>query len=110
LSDSSCPAEVILTQRLSPELQGRVFSVSIPIKGAAASLGRLLARPLADVVFEPAMTAKGASSAHCGWGVWHRGGCRYGDVVYAISDRHAAHRVGRLSLSPASHCGEHIDP
>ena len=49
----------IWLSKVSPEIQGRVFSVSLLIKGAMPPLGRLIAGPLADIVFEPAMMPAG---------------------------------------------------
>ncbi|MGD1908736.1 MAG: MFS transporter [Leptolyngbyaceae cyanobacterium] len=43
-----------------PDLQGRVFSISVLIKGVMSPLGRLLVGPLADRVFEPAMMPGGS--------------------------------------------------
>ncbi|MEL6603105.1 MAG: MFS transporter [Cyanobacteria bacterium J06614_10] len=46
--------------KVPPEIQGRVFSISLFIKGFVAPLGRLLVGPLADQVFEPAMMPNGS--------------------------------------------------
>ncbi|MEM7794658.1 MAG: MFS transporter [Cyanobacteria bacterium P01_C01_bin.118] len=49
----------IWLSKVPPDLQGRVFSTSVLIKGLVSPLGRLLAGPLADRVFEPAMMPGG---------------------------------------------------
>ena len=49
----------IWLSKVPPDLQGRVFSISVLIKGLMAPLGRLVAGPLADRVFEPAMMPGG---------------------------------------------------
>ncbi|MEM9504433.1 MAG: MFS transporter, partial [Cyanobacteria bacterium P01_E01_bin.43] len=49
----------IWLSKVPSDLQGRVFSISILIKGLMSPLGRLAAGPLADRVFEPAMMPGG---------------------------------------------------
>ncbi|MEM1255022.1 MAG: MFS transporter [Cyanobacteria bacterium P01_H01_bin.21] len=49
----------IWLSKVPPDLQGRVFSISVLIKGLMAPVGRLVAGPLADRVFEPAMMPGG---------------------------------------------------
>ena len=49
----------IWLSKVPPDLQGRVFAISVLIKGMMAPLGRLVAGPLADRVFEPAMMPQG---------------------------------------------------
>jgi len=49
----------IWLSQVSPERQGRVFAVSLVIKGIIPPLGRLIAGPLADTVLEPAMMPGG---------------------------------------------------
>ena len=49
----------IWLSKVPPDLQGRVFSISVLIKGLMAPLGRLAAGPLADRIFEPAMMPGG---------------------------------------------------
>ena len=49
----------IWLSKVPPDLQGRVFSISVLFKGLMAPLGRLVAGPLADRVFEPAMMPGG---------------------------------------------------
>ncbi len=46
--------------KVPPDVQGRVFSVQQTLRNAATPLGYLLAGPLADRVFEPAMQPGGA--------------------------------------------------
>jgi MFS family permease len=53
--------------KVAPDVQGRVFSARRFIAQIAGPLGILLAGPLADRVFEPAMMAGGAWSATFGW-------------------------------------------
>jgi MFS family permease len=45
--------------KVEPDLQGRVFASHTMISRLAPALGRLLAGPLAEYVFEPAMMPKG---------------------------------------------------
>lgn len=49
----------IWLSKVPPNLQGRVFAISILIKGLMSPIGRLAAGPLADRVFEPAMMPGG---------------------------------------------------
>lgn len=49
----------IWLSKVPPDLQGRVFSISVLLKGLMSPLGRLVAGPLADRVFEPAMMPDG---------------------------------------------------
>jgi hypothetical protein len=46
--------------KVPPALQGRVFSVSGMLRNASSPLGYLIAGPLADRIFEPAMASGGA--------------------------------------------------
>ena len=48
-------SQVVWQRAVPPELQGRVFSVRATIAMSAIPLASLLAGPLADGVFEPAM-------------------------------------------------------
>ncbi len=52
--------QAIWQSKVAPDLQGRVFSVRRLIAQISAPVGMLLAGPLADRVFEPAMQAGGA--------------------------------------------------
>lgn len=49
----------IWQSKVPPDIQGRVFSVQTMLQTATMPLGYLLAGPLADWVFEPAMAANG---------------------------------------------------
>lgn len=52
--------QAIWQAKVPPDVQGRVFSVRRMIAQISAPVGMLLAGPLADVVFEPAMQPGGA--------------------------------------------------
>jgi MFS transporter, DHA3 family, macrolide efflux protein len=52
--------QAIWQAKVAPDLQGRVFSVRRLIAQIAAPVAMLMAGPLADYVFEPAMNANGA--------------------------------------------------
>ncbi len=52
--------QAIWQSKTPPDVQGRVFSVRLLIAQIAGPLGQLLAGPLADRVFEPAMMPGGA--------------------------------------------------
>ncbi len=53
--------------KVPPYLQGRVFAVQNMFQTGSMPLGYLLAGPLADRVFEPAMAAEGALASTFGW-------------------------------------------
>jgi MFS family permease len=53
--------------KVAPEVQGRVFSVQGMFQQASMPLGYLLAGPLADHLFEPAMTTGGRLAHLFGW-------------------------------------------
>ncbi|MEO0489384.1 MAG: MFS transporter [Cyanobacteria bacterium J06659_2] len=74
----------IWLSKVSPELQGRVFSASLLIKGAASPLGRLVAGPLADRVFEPAMAPTGMLAPVLG-GVFGVGAGAGMAILYLLS-------------------------
>lgn len=59
--------QAIWQSKVPPALQGRVFSVRLLIAQITAPLGMLLAGPLADYVFEPAMRAGGSLAPTFGW-------------------------------------------
>ncbi len=52
--------QAIWQSKVPPDVQGRVFSVRALIAQVAGPLGQLMAGPLADKVFEPAMQAGGS--------------------------------------------------
>ena len=53
--------------KVAPDVQGRVFSTRRLIAQITGPLGMLIAGPLADRVFEPAMSVGGAWAARFGW-------------------------------------------
>ena len=53
--------------RPRPDVQGRVFATRRLIAQITGPLGMLIAGPLADRVFEPAMSANGTWAARFGW-------------------------------------------
>jgi DHA3 family macrolide efflux protein-like MFS transporter len=53
--------------KVAPEVQGRVFAVQTMFQQATIPLGYLLAGPLADHVFGPAMLSGGALANTFGW-------------------------------------------
>ena len=53
--------------KVAPEVQGRVFSVKGMLELVPMPLGYLLAGPLADRWFEPAMMIGGSLEVTCGW-------------------------------------------
>lgn len=59
--------QAIWQAKVAPDVQGRVFSVRRLIAWVSAPLSRLVAGPLADGVFEPAMAAGGALTDSFSW-------------------------------------------
>jgi MFS family permease len=59
--------QAIWQAKVQPDLQGRVFATRRLIAQIAGPIGMLLAGPLADRVFEPAMMVGGALAATWGW-------------------------------------------
>lgn len=57
----------IWQSKVAPAMQGRVFAVQGMLRNFSFPLGYLLAGPLADRLFEPAMQPTGAWSATFGW-------------------------------------------
>jgi hypothetical protein len=53
--------------KVPPGMQGRVFSVQSMLQTASRPLGYLLAGPLADYVFEPALAVNGSLANTFGW-------------------------------------------
>jgi DHA3 family macrolide efflux protein-like MFS transporter len=53
--------------KVAPAAQGRVFSVQGMLQTATIPVGSLLAGPLADHLFEPAMAAEGSLAPLFGW-------------------------------------------
>ena len=53
--------------KVAPEVQGRVFSVKGMLELVPMPFGYLLAGPLADRWFEPAMIKGGSLERTCGW-------------------------------------------
>ena len=59
-------SQSIWQSKVAPDIQGRVFSIRRAIGGSMAIFGPLLAAPLADQVFKPAMAAGGALQPYLG--------------------------------------------
>jgi MFS family permease len=59
--------QAIWQAKVEPDLQGRVFSVRRLIAQIAAPIAMLMAGPLADKIFEPAMTSDTLMSSTYGW-------------------------------------------
>jgi hypothetical protein len=57
----------IWQSKVAPEVQGRVFSARGMLQPLSMPLGYLLAGPLADHLFEPAMMANGSLTGAFGW-------------------------------------------
>jgi len=58
----SCERAIWLT-KVEPDLQGKVLATHTLISGFSPVVGRLLAGPLADYIFEPAMKPDGNLAA-----------------------------------------------
>jgi MFS family permease len=63
----TAPNQAIWQVKTPPELQGRVFAVRGMLQMLTIPLGYLVAGPLADKVFEPAMNVGGWLSSTFGW-------------------------------------------
>jgi DHA3 family macrolide efflux protein-like MFS transporter len=61
------PNQSIWQAKTPPELQGRVFALRGMLQMATIPLGFLIAGPLADLVFEPAMNAGGSLAGAFAW-------------------------------------------
>jgi hypothetical protein len=59
--------QAIWQSKVAPDVQGRVFAVRRLIAQITAPLALLLAGPLADRVFEPAMQPGGTLAGPLGW-------------------------------------------
>jgi DHA3 family macrolide efflux protein-like MFS transporter len=59
--------QAIWQAKVEPDVQGRVFGVRRMIAWAISPLARLIAGPLADQVFEPAMRQGGGLAGTFGW-------------------------------------------
>ena len=59
--------QAIWQSKVSPDLQGRVFSVRLLIAQIAAPVAMLMAGPMADKIFEPAMSGDTVMSSAFGW-------------------------------------------
>jgi MFS family permease len=60
-------SQAIWMSKVSPEIQGRVFATRRLIAQISTPLGTILAGPLADYVFSPAMMPGGALAPIFGW-------------------------------------------
>jgi MFS transporter, DHA3 family, macrolide efflux protein len=59
--------QAIWQAKIAPDIQGRVFSTRAMIAQVTGPLGMLIAGPLADKVFGPAMMSGGAWAGSLGW-------------------------------------------
>jgi MFS family permease len=59
--------QAIWQAKVAPDVQGRVFSTQMLISNITMPLAMLLAGPLADQIFEPAMMPGGGLAASFGW-------------------------------------------
>jgi hypothetical protein len=59
--------QAIWQAKVEPDVQGRVFGARRMIAWAISPLARLIAGPLADKVFEPAMQQGGGLAGTFGW-------------------------------------------
>ena len=59
--------QAIWQTKVPPAIQGRVFSIQMMLKTSLIPLGYLIAGPLADYIFEPAMTSSGVLVNTFGW-------------------------------------------
>lgn len=59
--------QAIWQSKVEPDIQGRIFSIRRLIAWVASPLAMLLAGPLADYIFEPAMLADGTLANTFGW-------------------------------------------
>jgi hypothetical protein len=59
--------QAIWQAKVAPDVQGRVFGTQLLISHCTVPIAALLAGPLADYVFEPAMTPGGGLAGTFGW-------------------------------------------
>jgi hypothetical protein len=64
-------SQAIWQTKVAPDVQGRVFAARGMIAQVGAPLAMLIAGPLADRVFEPAMMSEGSWAPTFGWLVGH---------------------------------------
>ena len=62
----SC-SNTLWQSKIPPAMQGRVLATRLALAGAVSLITRLVAGPLADHVFEPAMRAGGSLARTLGW-------------------------------------------
>jgi len=76
-------SQAIWQAKVAPDIQGRVFSIRALIANIAAPLAYLLAGPLADALFEPAMAEGGFLSSTVG-GIIGNGAGRGIGVIFIL--------------------------
>jgi len=81
----SASQQVIWQSKVSPEVQGRVFAAKSMLQMATFPLGYLLAGPLADRLFEPAMASGKPVAEALGWLVGTGPGAGIGLMFVATS-------------------------
>jgi hypothetical protein len=82
--------QAFLVAKVAPEYQGRILSLRTAFTGIAAAIAPLMAGPLADDVFEPALRTGGALSNTVGRII----GTGPGDRMLVHSCRDAVHSAG----------------
>ncbi len=63
----TAPNQSVWQSKTPPELQGRVFALRGMFQMVTIPIGYLIAGPLADRVFEPAMSVGGGLASTFGW-------------------------------------------
>lgn len=86
--------------KVPPALQGRVFSVRMAFANASMPVGFLLAGPLADRLFEPAMQPDGSLAPFFGWLVGTGPGAGMGLMFAATAILGAAMSFGGYLYGP----------
>ena len=97
-------SQAIWQAKVAPDLQGRVFAARGMIAQISAPVAMLLAGPLADRVFEPAMMPGG----HIQWVGWH---WSRGWHVAHVCHRWrlgGSDRLGRICLPCCAECRRHL--